>query len=127
MIEKIMDNLICLIVPIGIIIVLFQLRNQKPSPPSLEEKSVDYQKKEIDGMVGMWSDLKGRFAEAITEGATHVAYFKNEDVIKFYRTRRDEYEVRNLVFIPAPRWDWGSDWIKCGEIPVYAIGVSGKF
>jgi len=127
MIEILMDNLIYLIVPIGIIIVWMQIRNQKRSHPSVEEQSIDYQQKEINGMLGIWSDLRGRFVEARSDGATHAVYFKNEDVIKFYRTREDEYETRNLVFTPAPSWYWGSDWGKSSEIPIYAMGISDKF
>ena len=127
MIEILMGNLIYLIIPIGIIIVWMQIKNQKPSPPSAEEQSTDYQQKEIEGMLGKWSDLKGRFIEAKNDGATHAMYFKNEDVIKFYRTYGDEYEIRNLVFTPAPSWYWGSDWKKCSEVPIYAMEILDKF
>jgi len=126
MFEMIMGNLLYLIIPIGIIIVLIQIRNQKPSPPSTEEQSIDYQQKEINGMLGTWSGLKARFVEAKSDGATHSVYFRNEDVIKFYRTREGEFELRNLVFTPAPSWDWGSEWGKCDEIPHYAMKISDK-
>jgi len=126
MIEVLMGNLIYLIIPIGIIIVLIQIRNQKFSTPSTEEQSIDYQQKEINGMLGIWSDLRGKFVEAKRDGATHVVYFGSEDVIKFYRTIEDEIEFRNLVFTPAPSWYWGSDWEKCNEIPHYAIQIADK-
>jgi hypothetical protein len=118
MIEILMDNLFYLIIPIGIIIVLIQIKNQKPSVPSVEEQSIEYQQKEIDGMLGTWSDLKDRFVEAKNDSATHAVYFGNEDVIKFYRTREDEYEIRNLVFTPAPSWYWGSDWENVMRYPI---------
>ena len=113
-----------MIIPIDIIIVSLQIRNQKFSAPSTEEQSIDYQQKEINGMLGIWSDLRGKFVEAKRDGATHAVYFKNEDVIRFYRTSDDEYEIRSLVFTPAPSWYWGSDWENCSEIPIYAMGIS---
>ena len=127
MIEIIMGNLIYLIIPIGILIAWIQIRKLKPSPLSTEEQSPDYQHKEINGLLKAWSDLKDRIIEAKNDGATHAVYFKNEDVVKFYRTRENEYEFRNLVFTPAPRWDWGGDWKKCDEIPHYAMAILDKF
>ena len=126
MVEMLADYGFCLIVPIGLIIVFIVIKFQKPSPPSTEEQSIDFQSKEIDGMLGIYPNLKDSFVEAKGDGATHAVYFRNQDVIKFYRTVEGELEFRNLVFIPAPRWYWGSDWGKCDEIPHYAIQVSDK-
>lgn len=126
MLETLGNYGICLIFPIALIVVFIVIKFQKPTPPPIEEQSVDYQNKEVDGMLGLYTGLKDFFEEAKGLGATHAVYFSNQDVIKFYRTRESRFELRNLVFTPAPSWYWGSDWEKCDEIPQYAIQVSDK-
>jgi len=97
------------------------LQDAIPIPP------IDYQHEEIDGMLVMYPDLKDYFVEANGDGATHVAYFRNQDVIIFYRSGKGKLEFRNLVFIPDSKCYWGSDWQKCNEIPSDAIQISDMF
>jgi len=123
MFEIIMDNLFCLGIPLIFIIAFVRIFFQKPSPPPVEQQSIDYQQRKINGLLGPWPDLKDKFVEAKSDNATH-AICHPEDVITFYRTADDEFEFRTLVFIPAPRWDWGGDWKKCDEIPHYAMAIS---
>lgn len=124
MFEIIMDNLFCLGIPLIFIIAFVRILFQKPSPPPIEQQSIDYQQKEINGLLETWSDIKDRFIEAKNDSATHAIY--HLDVITFYRTADGEFEFRTLVFTPAPRWDWGGDWKNCDKIPHYAIEISDK-
>lgn len=123
MFEIIMDNWFYLVIPI-IFIIAF-VRIFKPSPPPIELQSLDYQQKEMNGLLETWPDIKGKFIEAKNDYATHAVFLP--DVITFYRTAEDNVEFRTLIFVPAPRWYWGGAWKKCDEIPHYAIEISDKF
>ena len=118
-------TLVIIAITIGVFIII-AISKYLNAPHQSPDEKIAHQVETVDLFIKQNSEVRGSFAAAEREGATHIKILDGVSVA-FYRTHDGIYEKRVLTVPERPevgRFGWVANWQKCRKLPPDVISIS---